>query len=166
MKFKPLLTYLLLIAAAVGLDQWIKFLVETQLVMHEKVDVVPFLALYRTFNTGVAFSMFSSVGDKGLIIVSVLVIAFVLYLATQTGPRQILSRIGFSLVIGGALGNLIDRATYGHVVDYILFHTPSWSFAVFNLADVFISIGAALVVLDELLGWLRERAAKKQSPTE
>ncbi|MEO9339417.1 signal peptidase II [Mesorhizobium sp. SB112] len=166
MKFKSLFAYLILIAAAVGLDQWIKFLVETHLVMHEKVDVVPFLALYRTFNTGVAFSMFSSVGDKGLVIVSVLVIAFVLYLASQTAPRQILSRIGFSLVIGGALGNLIDRSTYGHVVDYILFHTSTWSFAVFNLADVFISIGAGLVVLDELLGWLRERAAKKQSPTE
>jgi signal peptidase II len=48
---------------------------------------------------------------------------------------------------------LIDRVTLGHVVDYVLFHTPIWSFAVFNLADSFISIGAALIVLEEFLGW-------------
>ena len=99
--------------------------------------------------------MFSSFGDTGLIVISVAVIAFVLFLATRTGAGQVLTRVGFALIIGGALGNLIDRATYGHVIDYILFHTPVWSFAVFNLADAFISVGAALVVFDELIGWRR-----------
>jgi signal peptidase II len=54
------------------------------------------------------------------------------------------------------MGNVIDRAIYGHVVDYILFHTPHWSFAVFNLADVFISVGAFLVVVEEFIGWRYE----------
>ena len=53
-------------------------------------------------------------------------------------------------------------AHYGHVIDYILFHTPVWSFAVFNLADAFISVGAALVVFDEFIGWRRQ--AKPESP--
>ncbi|MDQ6434652.1 signal peptidase II [Mesorhizobium sp. LHD-90] len=149
--------YAALAAAGVALDQWIKWLVETRLTMHEPVELLPFLALYRTYNTGVAFSMFSWVGDKGLIVVSLAVIAFVLYLAAKSDPRQMLARIGFALVISGALGNLIDRAIYGHVIDYILFHTPVWSFAVFNLADAFITVGAAAIVLQEFLGWLNAR---------
>ncbi len=154
--------YALLVVAAIALDQWIKHLVETSLAFQEKVDLVPFLALYRTYNTGIAFSMFSSFGDTGLIVISVVVVAFVLFLATRIAPTRILARIGFALIVGGALGNLIDRVAYGHVIDYILFHTPVWSFAVFNLADAFISVGAALVVFDEFIGWRRE--AKPQGP--
>ena len=73
---------------------------------------------------------------------------------------QVLARIGFALIIGGAIGNLIDRAVYGHVIDYILFHTPVWSFAVFNLADAFITVGAVLVVCEEFLVW---RSARRQA---
>jgi len=154
---KRLLPYVGLVAIAVALDQWIKYLVETRLVLHEQVDVLPFLALFRTYNTGIAFSMLSSFGDTGLIVMSAAVIAFVLYLAMRSTADQWIARIGFALVIGGAIGNLIDRAVYGHVIDYILFHTPVWSFAVFNLADAFITVGAAMVLLDEFLAWRRER---------
>ena len=146
-------------AAAVGLDQWVKYLVETRLEMHEIVDVLPFLALFRTFNTGIAFSMLSWFGDKGLIAVTLGVAAFILYLAWRSDPAQVYARLGFTLILGGAIGNLIDRAVYGHVVDYVLFHTPVWSFAVFNLADVFITAGAALVILEEFLIWRRSRSA-------
>jgi signal peptidase II len=151
-------SYAGLVAVAIALDQWIKYLVETRLALHEPVDLLPFLALYRTYNTGVAFSMLSSFGDTGLIVVSLAVIAFVLYLASRSAGDQWLARIGFALIIGGAIGNLIDRAVYGHVIDYILFHTPVWSFAVFNLADAFISVGAATVLLEEFFGWRRQRA--------
>jgi signal peptidase II len=155
---KPLTFYAGLVAVAVALDQWIKYLVETRLALHEQVDLLPFLALYRTYNTGIAFSMLSSFGDTGLIVVSLAVIAFVLYLASRSAGDQWLARIGFALIIGGAIGNLIDRAVYGHVIDYILFHTPVWSFAVFNLADAFISLGAATVLLEEFFGWRRQHA--------
>ncbi|RWM08849.1 MAG: signal peptidase II [Mesorhizobium sp.] len=148
--------YALLVVAAIALDQWIKQMVENGLAFQEKVDLLPFLALFRTYNTGIAFSMFSSFGDTGLVIIAVLVVAFVLYLAVRTPAGHIIARIGFALIVGGALGNLVDRAVFGHVIDYVLFHTPVWSFAVFNLADAFISVGAALVVFDELIGWRRE----------
>jgi signal peptidase II len=151
--------YALLIAAIIGLDQWIKSLVEAHLAMHEAVEILPFLALYRTYNTGIAFSMFSSFGDTGLIVLAVAVIGFVLYLASRTSPEQVLSRIGFALILGGAAGNLIDRGLYGHVIDYILFHTPLFTFAVFNLADACITVGAVLVVADEFFAWLRQRKA-------
>jgi signal peptidase II len=146
-------------AVAVALDQWLKYLVETRLELQEKVDVLPFLALYRTYNTGIAFSMLSWFGDKGLIVVTLAVAAFILYLAWRSDPAQVFARLGFTLILGGAVGNLIDRAVYGHVVDYVLFHTPVWSFAVFNLADVFITIGAGLVILEEFLIWRRGRSA-------
>ncbi|MHA6644829.1 signal peptidase II [Mesorhizobium sp. A623] len=153
---KRLLPYGLLVVVAIALDQWIKYLVETGLNLREMVEILPFLALYRTYNTGIAFSMLDSFGDTGLIVVSVCVVAFVLYLAAKTTPGQGIARIGFALIVGGALGNLIDRAIYGHVIDYILFHTPAWSFAVFNLADAFITVGAIAVIFDEFIGWRRE----------
>lgn len=153
---KSLTPYALLVIVAMAVDQWIKYLVETGLPFQEKIDLLPFLGLFRTYNTGIAFSMLSSFGDTGLIVVSLLVSAFVIFLATRTEPGQVLARAGFALIVGGALGNLIDRSVYGHVIDYILFHTPSWSFAVFNLADAFISVGAVLVILDEFVGWRRQ----------
>lgn len=146
-------------AIAVALDQWVKYLVETRLEVQEKVDLLPFLALYRTFNTGIAFSMLSWFGDKGLIVVTLAVAAFILFLAWRSDPAQIFARLGLTLILGGAIGNLIDRVLYGHVVDYVLFHTPVWSFAVFNLADAFITIGAGLVILEEFLIWRRGRNA-------
>lgn len=147
--------YAAVIAVSVALDQWIKQLVEANLPMHEPVEMLPFLALYRTYNTGVAFSMFSWIGDTGLIVISACVIAVVLWLAARSGPGHRLAHLGFALIIGGALGNVIDRVLLGHVIDYILFHTPVWSFAVFNLADAFITVGAMLVVADEFFGWGR-----------
>ncbi len=143
--------------AAAGLDQWVKHLVETQLAMHVPVPVLPFLALFRTHNTGIAFSMLDGFGSVALIAVTLAVIGLVVYIAARTDPSQHMARFGFALIVGGALGNLVDRVWHGYVVDYVLFHLPSWSFAVFNLADAFITVGAALVVLEELLVWRRSR---------
>jgi len=153
---KGLGLYAILAIVAIVLDQWIKYAVESGLPFQEKIDLLPFLALFRTYNTGIAFSMLSSFGDTGLIVISLVVSAFIVYLALRSTPRQIFARLGFALILGGAMGNVIDRAIYGHVVDYILFHTPRWSFAVFNLADVFISVGAFLVVVEEFIGWRYE----------
>lgn len=153
MKLRGLLPYAAVVVVAVAADQWIKHLVEAYLPMQEAIDLLPFLALYRTYNTGVAFSLFSSVGDIGLLVIAAAVILFILYLASRTEPGNWIARTGFALIVGGALGNIIDRATYGHVVDYILFHTPVWSFAVFNLADALITVGAVLVVIEEFLIW-------------
>ena len=80
-----------------------------------------------------------------------------LYLAAESEPHQRCAQLGFALIIGGAIGNLIDRVWLGYVVDYVLFHLPNWSFAVFNLADAFITVGAMLVVLEEIIAWRKSR---------
>ena len=163
MRLHQFLPYACVTAVAIVADQWVKYLVESRLPMQEAVDLLPFLALFRTYNTGVAFSLFSFVGDRGLVVISACVILFVLYLASRTEPGNWIARLGFALIVGGAFGNIIDRIAYGHVVDYILFHTPVWSFAVFNLADALITVGAVLVIIEELLIWRNARKSSRLS---
>ena len=148
---RPLVA-LIVIVIAVILDQVVKIAVETYLPMQEAVPLLPVLALYRTYNLGVAFSLLSGMEREFIVGMRVLIVAFVLWLWRRTPKERPFAHSGFALIIAGAIGNLIDGFAYGHVIDYILFHTETWSFAVFNLADSFITIGAGLVILDELFG--------------
>jgi signal peptidase II len=150
MKFPPLSR---VVIACVILDQAIKWLVETRLTMEELVPVLPFLGLYRTWNVGVAFSKLSNIGPLALVIMAVLIIVFVGWLWSRAGAEKRYARLGFALIVGGAIGNLLDRVFFGHVIDYILFHTPIWSFAVFNFADALISVGALFILIQEFVDW-------------
>ncbi|WP_455273166.1 signal peptidase II [Rhizobium herbae] len=147
---RPLPIFVLVIVAML-LDQAIKVAVETWLPFQQAVPVIPMLALYRTYNYGVAFSMLS--GMEGWFIVSMrlVVVAFVIWLWRRTPKDRFFAHLGYAMIIAGALGNLVDRLIFGYVIDYVLFHTATWSFAVFNLADSFITIGAGSIILDELL---------------
>ncbi|MCP8897271.1 signal peptidase II [Shinella daejeonensis] len=143
------------ILLAVLLDQAVKFAVEAWLPFQQMVEVVPMLALYRTHNYGVAFSMLSGMEGWVIVTLRLCVVAFVVWLWRQTPRARGIAHAGYAFIIAGAFGNLIDRALFGYVIDYVLFHTQNWSFAVFNLADSFITIGAGLVILDEALHVLR-----------
>lgn len=158
---KRLLPAATTIGVIVAADQFIKIVVERSMAYQEAIDILPFFALYRTHNQGIAFSLLWGLGALPLILISLGVIGFVLWLWRSSPADRIVSHIGFALVIGGAIGNLIDRAVFGYVIDYFLFHTPVWSFAVFNLADAAITAGAGLIILDELLTWRREQAIEK-----
>ncbi|MBP2548248.1 signal peptidase II [Neorhizobium galegae] len=147
----------LFIGLAVLLDQLIKLAVEAWLPLQEAVPLLPVLALYRTYNLGVAFSMLSEMEGWFIVSMRLAIVVFVLWLWRRTPKDRVFAHLGFALIISGALGNILDRLFYGHVVDYILFHTQTWSFAVFNLADSFITVGAGCVILDELLGSRRKR---------
>jgi signal peptidase II len=146
------LTAAVVIILAVILDQAIKIAVEAYLPMHELVPVIPYLALFRTYNLGVAFSLLSGMEREFIIGMRIIIVGFVIWLWRRTPVSRTFAHTGFALIIAGAFGNLIDGLIYGHVIDYILFHTETWSFAVFNLADSFITIGAGLVILDEIVG--------------
>jgi signal peptidase II len=156
MKFPPLS---LVVLAGIVIDQGIKWLVESQLTFEELVPVLPFLGLYRTWNFGVAFSFLEDFGPLALIAMTILIIAFVSWLWSRAGADRRFARFGFALIIGGAIGNLIDRVFLGHVIDYILFHTSVWSFAVFNFADALISAGAGFILIQEFADW---RGAKRE----
>ena len=150
--FSRPLPILIFVVLAVLADQLVKIAVEAYLPLQQAVPVIPMLALYRTYNLGVAFSLLSGMEREFIIGMRLVIVAFVIWLWRRTPKDRPLAHIGFALIISGAIGNLIDGFVYGHVIDYILFHTATWSFAVFNLADSFISIGAGLVILDELIG--------------
>jgi signal peptidase II len=140
-----------------GLDQWVKSLVVAHMELGERIDLIPMLSLYHARNTGIAFSFLSGFDDTAMVALTGAVMLFIGWLAWNAESHQTIARTGFALILGGALGNIIDRAMHGHVVDYILFYTETWSFAVFNLADAFITVGAVLVVLQELVDWRRPR---------
>ncbi|MDK1491667.1 signal peptidase II [Sinorhizobium sp. 7-81] len=139
------------ILVAIVADQIIKYLVEALLPFQQAVPVIPMLALYRTYNYGVAFSMLSGMEDWFIVGMRLAVVAFVLWLWRRTPKDRFFAHLGYAMIIAGALGNLVDRLIFGYVIDYILFHTANWSFAVFNLADSFITVGAGSIILDELL---------------
>lgn len=150
-------------AAIIALDQAIKNWVETSLGFQDPLPVLPFLALYRTWNEGIAFSFLSFMDDWSLMVFTFLITLFVMWLWKNTPRTRWLAQLGFSMVIGGAIGNLVDRAFLGHVVDYILFHVGDWSFAIFNLADACITVGAAAIILDELVTGMKGGARQSES---
>ena len=159
--FSRLVPALALIVSLLVIDQIVKTLVELYLPLQEMVPVIPMLALYRTYNLGVAFSMLSDMDGWLIVTMRLVIVVFVIWMWKKTPKDRSFAHLGFALIIAGALGNIFDRFLYGHVIDYILFHTQTWSFAVFNLADSFISIGAACVILDEVLQMKTTKDAQK-----
>ena len=148
---------------AVVADQAVKAVVVAEMPLGSAIELLPFLALYHARNEGIAFSMFAGFDDIGLVLMAAAVLAFVGWLWWKTPADRRLTHFAFAIIVGGAIGNLIDRVLLGYVTDYVLFHTPVWSFAVFNLADAFISVGAAIIVLDEfLLGGRKAKAAAER----
>ncbi|MBY7649136.1 MAG: signal peptidase II [Candidatus Liberibacter europaeus] len=139
------------------IDQAIKIAVESYLTLHQPFDIFTFITLYRTHNPGVSFSMLSNISPWILITIRVLIIAFITFIWNKTPKNQLITNIGYMLTIAGALGNLMDNCLYGYVVDYLMIHTNTWSFAIFNFADSIISIGACLIVYNEILLWKKDK---------
>jgi signal peptidase II len=140
-----------LIAVLIAIDQIVKLIVESSMELGQAIEILPFLALLRAHNDGVAFSMLGGVSHTTLIALTSLIAFGALIYLWRSPVSQPNFRIGLAMIIGGAFGNIIDRIQHSYVIDYIYFHTPAWAFAIFNLADVFISLGAALILVDEIL---------------
>jgi len=139
----------------VVLDQATKALVRARLPLHESVTVIPgFFDLTHVRNTGAAFGMLNSVDFeyKALVMVLVAVIALgaVASYALTLPPDQRMARLGLALILGGAIGNLIDRATAGFVVDFVDVYWRGVHFWAFNVADSAITVGVVLMLLDVL----------------
>lgn len=141
---------LLIVGFLIGLDQLTKQLVEAYLPLRESVGVLPFLSWFRTYNTGISFSFLNTLSPILLTLIVGMVAAFILIIWIKTPSERSIAHLGFAFIVSGAIGNLVDRALFGHVIDFIQFHVASWSFAIFNLADSYITIGAILVIFDEV----------------
>ena len=156
--------WLWLAVIVMALDQWTKSLVVERFAEFEFVVLLPVLQLMRLHNEGAAFSFLSDASgwQRWVFIgLAVAVSAGILVWLRRLPPRgQGLLAAGLSLILGGALGNVIDRVLFGHVIDFIRVHYEDHYFPAFNVADAAISIGAALIILDNLLELDRGRAKK------
>lgn len=137
--------------AVIGLDLYTKHLAETVLTPYTPLKVLPFFDLTLMYNTGAAFSFLSDQGGWQrwffIAVASLVTVALTVWLATlKTGER--LLAIALSLIIGGAVGNLIDRVLYGRVTDFIHLHYQDWFWPAFNVADSAITVGVALMLAD------------------
>lgn len=145
-----------LILAIVALDQATKAAVHAWLPLYESVTVIPGLMnLVHVRNSGVAFGFLNDLesASRGLVTTALALVALIgiIYYARHLRPQERLARVGLSLILGGALGNLIDRFRAGYVTDFVDVYWRTWHFWAFNVADASITIGAALVFLDLLV---------------
>ena len=157
-------TWLILSLVVVAADQFTKLQLTGALTLYQRVPVLPFVDFVRLHNTGAAFSFLA--GASGwqnwlFMGVAVVVSAGVLWWLMRLPVRsKKLLALGLALLLGGAVGNLIDRVIYGYVIDFILVHYRDWSFPAFNVADSAISCGVVLVLFDGLI--LERRDARER----
>ena len=154
-KFSAQLKWLWISLGIIVMDQVTKQVAEAQLTPHQPVNLLPFFDWYLTYNTGAAFSLLADAGgwQRWLftiiaIVISVVIVQWIINL--PSGDR--LTALSLSLILGGAIGNLIDRVLLGHVIDYIQVWLGSYPFPAFNIADAAISIGAVLLITSSLFG--------------
>jgi signal peptidase II len=157
--WQRLLPWVALAAGVVLIDQFTKILVERSFDYGDVREITGFFNLVLTYNKGAAFSFLASASGwqaHFLTVVGIGASIFILYLLGRHGNQRLFS-LALALILGGAIGNVIDRIAYGHVIDFLDFHAGGWHWPAFNIADSAIVCGAMLLVLDELL---RVRRAK------
>jgi signal peptidase II len=159
--------YLLVAVAILFLDQWSKGTITRMLGLHESREVLgDFFLLTSVRNSGAAFGLFANFESslKSIFLNSVAVAAFIavsLY-AFRSHFKSVRLQLGLALVLGGAVGNLIDRVRYGYVVDFLLFGVGGHYWPAFNVADSAICVGVGLLALD----MLRQKPAAPAPPAE
>jgi signal peptidase II len=140
-------------------DQFTKVLIAGYYHLGDSTPVTSFFNLVRAHNTGAAFSFLNGAGGwqrwlfTGIGVLAAIVIVWLL----KSHAGQKLFAFAMACILGGAIGNVLDRVLYGYVVDFLDFHWHGWHFPAFNVADSAITLGAACLILDELLRVRRGR---------
>jgi signal peptidase II len=156
---RRMLPWVALAAVIVLIDQLTKIAIERAFDYGDVHPVTGFFNLVLTYNKGAAFSFLASASGwqkHFLTVIGIGASLFILYLLARHGSQKLFS-LALAMILGGAIGNVIDRLAYGHVVDFLDFHVGGWHWPAFNMADSAIVGGAILLVVDELL---RVRRAK------
>lgn len=143
------------LGVAIGIvlaDQLTKITIEQRFELGDVAPVTEFFNLVLAYNKGAAFSFLATASgwqQAFLITVALAVSAFILYLLARHGHQRLFA-LALAMILGGAVGNTIDRIAYGHVIDFLDFHAGGWQWPAFNLADSAIVGGAVLLIVDEL----------------
>ncbi len=162
--------WLWLSALAIVLDQITKKIAEAELILHQQVAIFPGLNFTLMYNKGAAFGFLSDAGgwQRTFFVSLSIAISIFLFFWLRQITRDVqqqhnhVLQVAIALVLGGAIGNLIDRVMTGAVVDFIQVYYASSYFPTFNIADSAITLGAGLLILDMFLEYKREKAAGKQ----
>ena len=155
----PQLTWLAAVATLLFVDQVSKSFFSTTLEPGEAVQVTEWLNSVHVLNTGAAFSLLADAGGwqrwffTGIGVAAAVFIVWML----KSHPGQKLFSFAMACILGGAIGNVVDRMMHGYVVDFLDFHIRGWHFPAFNIADAAITIGAVCLILDEILRVRRGR---------
>lgn len=163
LKKSALRRFIWLVLLLWALDLYIKWTVTQQFNYAERLNVLPFFDLMLIHNKGAAFSLLASQAGWQRWFLSIIAFAISIWLVMwlrRTPSTQTLLGLSLSLVLAGALGNLVDRVMNGYVVDYLLVYSPPYYFPAFNLADSVIFIGMIGLFIDF---WQTEKAAKRES---
>jgi len=152
-------------ALVVVLDQITKVAIDRSLALYERIPITSFFNITKAYNEGAAFSFLQDAGGWQrwffTIVSATVSVLFVVWLQRME-PRERTLGIAIALILGGALGNLIDRVIYGHVVDFIqVYWAGAWTFPSFNVADSAITCGAALLIILTLFDKPEESAAAR-----
>ena len=154
-----LLPWLGIALVVILLDQFTKTLIIGNFQLHDSRTVTPFFNIVRWHNSGAAFSFLA--GASGwqrwfFVGLGSLAAVFIIWMLRSHGGQRLFSW-ALALILGGAVGNVIDRLLHGYVVDFIQVHHRGWYFPSFNVADSAITVGAACLILDEILRVRRSR---------
>lgn len=138
--------------AVIAADHLSKFWITRTLEFQEAIPMLPFFTLVRVHNTGAAFSFLADAGgwQRWFFIAIGIVATVIIVRLLKRHAHEPRLAFALALLLGGALGNVIDRVALGHVVDFLYFHYRSFAWPAFNVADSAISVGAALLIWDSL----------------
>ena len=140
---------MVLVALMTGLDQWTKWAVSTHMRPGQSIVIIPKLfELTYLQNTGAGFSIFEGYGKPFFAVLTVIAMAVMLWAYIKAKRPGL--QMSLALIFAGALGNFIDRMALGYVVDFFHFYIFGWSFSVFNIADICITLGFVFLVIDML----------------
>ena len=157
--------WLLVSLAVVLLDQYTKLLVVRSMELFDRIPVLPFLDLVRLHNPGAAFSFLAGASGWQTWLftgIAIVVSAGIVWWLEQLSRDQKVLALGLALILGGAIGNLIDRVAQGYVVDFVLLYYERWSWPAFNVADMAITGGVVLLLFDGLV--LERRRQRQEAP--
>ncbi len=152
-KVRRIAPWLAVAVAIVLADQATKLAILAAFKPGEALAVTPFFDLVLVFNKGAAFSFLAAAGGwqrpvlVGVSLVAIVIVSVMLW----RNPSRRLLDAGLTLILGGAVGNLVDRVAYGQVVDFLLFHAYGWSYPAFNVADSAITVGAGILIVESFM---------------